>query len=699
MSRPASTSDTSVQADLAYLLASDVGGTFTDLVLLDARSGAVSVEKVATTARDPAAAMLAGVDALAETTGHALGAVGRVVHATTLVANTLVERTGARTALLVTEGFRDLLRLRRHTRVGTFDLYADPPAPLVPRQLSFGVRERLLASGKVHIPLDEAGVAAIADRLVACNVEAVAVVLLHSYLDPVHEQRVGQILAERAPHIRVALSSQLLRRHMEYERANTTVASAYCAGPLGQYLDRLTDGLRGRGIDAPVAVMSSSGGFVSAQTAVAAPVQLVESGPSAGATYVAELARRLELDSTLAFDMGGTTAKACLINGGRLPVCTEVEAARTASYRPGSGIPLQVSAVNLIEVGSGGGSVAFVDTVGLLRVGPRSAGAVPGPACYLRGGREATVTDADVVLGHLTAEGFLGGRMPLGEQEARVALRELLPTGDETQAARLVQEVVVENMAGALLRHIIERGGDPQRLTMVAFGGAGPVHAYPLAKRLGIPRLIVPPLAGVLSALGLLTAQPHFQASRTWTTELSALSPGELVEPIIELRGEVAAALHTVDPEADPQYRMSVECSYAGQSTTLPIALDDPATADGAGLSQAFDAAYLATYGHVHTNVAIEAAAVSVAGWLDVPVAELPRDARPPIAMPSTRPAWSHATGRFEQFGVRWRTALSPGDGLAGPVIIAENESTTVIDIGGTAHVDELGNIVVEVSA
>lgn len=683
--------------EVPYLLASDVGGTFTDLVLLDGRSGQVRVEKVPTTPHDPAEAVLAGTDALTRAAPGTVDAIGRVIHATTLIANTLVERTGARTALLVTEGFRDLLRLRRHTRVGTFDLYADPPEPLVPRQLTFPVPERLLADGKVHVPLDEAAVATIADRLVELDVEAVAVVLLHSYLDPTHEERVDRIIAERAPGIRVTLSSRLLRRHMEYERANTTVASAYCAGRLGRYLERLSDGLHDRRIDAPIAVMSSSGGFLSAKTAVAAPVRLVESGPSAGATYTAELARRLDLGPLLAFDMGGTTAKACLITGGRLPMSTQVEAARADSYRPGSGIPLQVAAVNLIEVGSGGGSVAFVDTVGLLRVGPRSAAAVPGPACYLRGGTEPTVTDADVVLGHLTADGFLGGRMRLGEDEARVALRDLRPDGDEVEAARLVQEVVVENMAGALLRHIIERGGDPRHLTMVAFGGAGPVHAYALARRLGMRQVIVPPLAGVLSAVGLLTAQPSFQASRTIKADLSALSAGELFGPLDDLRAEVAAALQTADASAEPHYRMSADCSYAGQSTTLSILLDDPDATDGHLLRTAFEAAYRTTYGHVHTGVAIELAALTVEGTLDIAHPELPRDNRSPVTVPDSRPAWSHVTGRFEQFTVRWRTSLQPGETIDGPVIIAETESATIVDVDGSVRVDDLGNLLVEV--
>jgi len=683
-----------------HLLGSDVGGTFTDLVFLNAVDGSVRVEKVRTTPDDPAQAVLSGVDAFRRTDADSIPRVRRVVHATTLVANTLVERSGARTALLVTEGFRDILRLRRHTRVGTFDLYSDPPPPLVQRRLTFPVTERMLASGKVLVPLDDAQVRTIADRLVAAGVEAVAVVFLHSYLNPEHEERVGRILAERVHGVPVALSSRLLRRHMEYERANTTVASAYCAQRLGRYLTELSDGLHDREIRAPLSVMSSAGGFLSAASAREAPVQLVESGPSAGATYVAKLARRLDRADVLAFDMGGTTAKACLIRGGLLPMTTEIEAARAESYRIGSGIPLQIWAVNLIEVGAGGGSIATIDSVGLVRVGPRSAGAHPGPACYLRGGSAATVTDADLVLGHLAPDRFLGGHMRLGLPEARGALAALASDGtDEVEMARVVQEVVTENMSAAVLRHVIERGGDPERLTLVAFGGAGPVHAYALAKRLGVKEILVPPLAGVLSAVGLLTAQPSFRSSRTVKVDLHDIGAGRLAVPVAKLRDEIGAVLRTIDATAVPEYVVHADCAYAGQSAVLSVPVADPDTADGASIAADFAVAYRSTYGYSHDDVAVEVVTVTAEGRLRVAQPELPRDARDGARPDGTRRAWSHHRGRFEEYSVRWRTSLRPGVEAHGPVIIEETESTTVVDVDGSACLDGIGNIRVMVGA
>lgn len=685
---------------LLYLLASDVGGTFTDLVLLDGTDGAVRVEKVATTSSRPADAVLLGVDRF-ERAGEALARVGRVVHATTLVANTLVERSGARTALIVTEGFRDLLHVRRHTRVGTFDLYSDPPPALVPRRLTYPLRERMLADGKVFVPLDEGSLRAVADRLVIDGVEAVAVVLLHSYVNPEHEERVGQLLARWAPGIRVALSSRLVRRHMEYERASTTVASAYCAGRLGEYLDDLSAGLRARRITAPLMVMSSTGGFLSVDSAVRAPVQLVESGPSAGATYAAELARRLSLPTVLAFDMGGTTAKACLIENGQLPMVGGVEAARTESFRAGSGLPLQVSAVNLIEIGAGGGSIGYIDDVGLLRVGPVSAGAQPGPACYRRGGIAPTVTDADLVLGHLAAASFLGGTMPLGEEEARRAMASLLgataAAGDEYEVAQLVQEVVADNVAAAMRRHVIERGGDPESLTLIAFGGAGPVHAYAVAQRLGVTRILIPPLAGVLSAVGLLTARPRYRGSRTVKHALDDVRKKELSSTVAELRQEVASVLGTVDPSAVPRFRVTADCAYIGQSSTLPVVIDEAGDADGSSIGEGFAAAYEETYGHCHAGVPVELATLTVEGWLELPMPQLPRDQRSRIGGTTSRRAWSATTGRFEDFTVRWRGDLLPGEVIPGPVVIEETESTVVVDVGGSAEVEGLGNLLVHV--
>ena len=687
------------QVEQGRLLASDVGGTFTDLVLLDEASGHVRVEKVPTTPHDPSQGVVRGVDQLSMTLDGDPLNVRHAVHATTLVANTIVERAGAVTALLVTEGFRDLLRLRRHTRAGTFDLYLDPPAPLVSREHVYSVPERILATGKVWRELDEEAVRDVARRMKADGIEAAAIVLLHSYVNPSHEERVAELLSEALPEVKLTLSSDLVRRSMEYERASTTVASAYCTTKVGDYFQRLETSLSDRGVRGALSVMTSSGGVTSVASAVRAPVRLVESGPSAGATYVARLGHELEIDDLLAFDMGGTTAKGCLIRGGVLPLADGLEVARSDSYRPGSGFPIQVPTVNLIEIGSGGGSIASIDAVGLLRVGPQSAGAVPGPACYQRGGESATVTDADLVLGRLSADNFVGGEMPLSISNAEHALAALRPGNSVVENARLVQDVVTENMAAAILRHVIERGGDPSQLTMVAFGGAGPVHAHAVARRMGVKRVLVPPMAGVLSAVGLLVANPSFQITRTVQVPVSELHGGDLESVFSELKQEVTDVLSTIQQHVSPRFKFLLNCAYHSQSSTLPIEILESTSTDGAEVFAAFESAHKSAYGYAHVGVPVEVSSIMVEGSLSGGLSSLPMDPRPGRAdvEPRYREAWSRVTGGMVSHSVHWRRSLPAEQWMEGPAIVEERESTTVVDVGSRFRIDRLGNIEIEI--
>ena len=488
---------------------------------------------------------------------------------------------------------------------------------------------------------------------------------------------------------------------MEYERATTTVVSAYVAGRLREYLRTLEASATTIGITAPLLVMTSSGGVSSVPAVVDAPVRLVESGPAAGATFAAGLARRLRLPSVLSFDMGGTTAKGCFIRDGLLPLSDQIEVARAESFRPGSGFPLRVPTVDLIEVGAGGGSIAARDSVGLIRVGPRSAGAVPGPACYGRGGIEPTVTDADLVLGHLGAESFLGGSMVLSHNLAVEALErcEGVVAGGALQLGRVVDDVITENMASAIMQHLIERGGEPAGTTLVAFGGAGPVHADALARRLGIPRFLVPPLPGVMSAVGLLSARPSFQVTRTVKTPIDRLAPDDLAGPVSEMQAEVRSVLATVDPTAPLRFRTFANCAYVGQSSSLAVRIAEDGRVRSDELATEFAAAYRRAYGVSYDDFPVEVSSLLVSGELphELVVDEPIRRGEAPGSS-GRRPAWSVSRGEMTDFAVSQRRALVPGDTRDGPLIIEERESTTVVDVGGVVTVDEHRNLVVSVA-
>lgn len=688
-----------------YRLGADIGGTFTDLVLVDEGTGAVSVGKILTTPKDPAQGIEAGVVRLLEETGVHLRAVNTLIHGTTLATNALVERKGARTALLTTSGFRDALEIGREGRYDMYDLFIAPPAPLVPRRLRREVDERLLADGSVARPLDEAGAREVIRNLLAEGVEAVAVCLLHAYRNPVHERRLAELLAEVAPRLAVSCSWEVVPEIREYERASTTVANVYVMPLMARYLEELERKFAALGLGGRFFVMLSSGGIALPETARRAPIRLVESGPAAGALAAALMARLADEPHLLSFDMGGTTAKVCLIDSGEPLVAREFEVARADRFKKGSGLPIRVPVIEMIEIGAGGGSIARVDRLGLLKVGPESAGADPGPACYALGGDEPTVTDADLLLGYLDPDFFLGGRMRLDLEAARRAIATLIaePLGlDLTAAAWGIHRVVNENMAAAARIHGIERGKDLRAYPLFAFGGAGPVHACQVGKILKVPRVLIPFGAGAISAYGLLTAPLAFDFVRTLPQRLdqAAWSPvnGLYAEMEAEGRAILAAAGITGDLV---RLKRSAEMRYVGQGheveVPLPLARLGPEHLEA--LTRSFEATYQALYGRTAPGVAVE-----VLNWRLV-VSGPPPEIRPPgagtprrvaSALKGRRPAYFPEAQGFVDTPVYDRYALGPGAAFEGPAIVEERESTAIVSPRARVKVDERFTLHVE---
>jgi N-methylhydantoinase A len=646
----------------------DIGGTFTDLVLL-VGGRVAAVGKALTTPADPSIAVAEGVASLlAEVDPRQ---VGEVVHGTTLVANALIERRGARTCLVTTRGVRDALAIRREHRYDLYDLFLELPEPLVPRRLRWEVGERVLADGTVDRRLDEAEVRRLARRARRERVETLAVCFLHSYRHPDHERRAAAILAEELPDAPVSASCDVVPELGEYVRASTTVANAYVRPLMDRYLATLERRLGDAGLRCPLHLMLSTGGLATVDTGRRFPIRLAESGPAAGALTAAFSGMAAGERDVLGFDMGGTTAKAALIEAGEPLLAREHEVARVYRFAPESGLPLRVPVIDLIEIGAGGGSIARIDQFGLPKVGPESAGAEPGPACYGRGGERPTVTDADLLLGYLDPRFFLGGEMPLDVDAAHSAVGGLAARLglDLAETAAGVHQVVNENMAGAARMHAIERGRDLRRFALVATGGAGPVHAWGVARRLGIRRLVLPPSAGVASAFGMLTAPPAFDFARSLPAALGEVRWTDVREAIATMRAEgVTVALGP-----------ALHRQPAGQ------------------VRDAFEAAYVRLYGRRPPGVEPEVLTwrVRVSGPRPVLAGRLDGTAPGP-ARKGSRPVWSEERRAFLDADVWDRYRLAPGARVSGPAVVEERESSAVIGIGGSGVIDAHGNLVVE---
>ena len=682
----------------------DIGGTFTDLILYDERTGSLSIGKTLTTPEDPALAVETGMRETLAEAGESPEAVGNVIHGTTLVTNALIERKGARTALIATRGFRDAIEIRHEGRYDLYDLFLEMPPPLAPRRLRFEVDERMLADGTVHEPLDPSALPAIIETMRAQGVEAVGVSLLHSYRNPAHERALGDALAALAPELVVSLSAEVVPEIREYERTSTTLANVYVRPLVQTYLRRLEERLRALGMrDASLYIMLSSGGTATVETAQRFPIRLIESGPAAGALAAAQYGALTDRPNLLSFDMGGTTAKACIIEHGEPLVSADFEVARVYRFKRGSGLPVRVPVIEMIEIGAGGGSIARADSLGLLKVGPDSAGAQPGPACYGRGGTAPTVTDADLMLGYLDPSFFLGGKMRLDTDAAERAIALL---GERLglsaiDAAWGIHQVVNENMAGAARIHAVERGKDPRAYPLFAFGGAGPVHAYRVAKILDVPELVVPLGAGVTSALGFLVAPLAFDYVRSFFSPLYDLDFDHVNTLLREMADDGSATLAAagVAPE-QITYRRTAEMRYRNQGHEVPVPLPDGdlRAAMLPALEAAFEDVYRNLYGRIAEGVPLE-----VLNWRVVAsgprpeinlAAETVGASDAARAIKGERAIYLPEQDGFAPVPVYDRYALTPGTAFTGPAVIEERESTTIIG-GGTVAVDTYRNLIV----
>ena len=679
----------------------DVGGTFTDFVLLDDATGRASTHKCLTTPGDPSDAIEQGLRALAVQVPDSIGKLVEVIHGTTLVINAIIERKGAKTGLIATRGFRDVLELGREIRYAAYDAFAQMPEPLVPRERRLEVNERLRADGSVLEALDEAQARVTVRELKALGVDSVAVCLLNSFENPAHELALKRILAEEFPAASVSISYEVLPRIREYERTSTTVTNAYVKPLTERYLLRLRERLAAMGVGGRLFIMLSSGGVTSAETAAEFPVRIIESGPTAAVIAGEYYSRLFKCPEMFCFDMGGTTAKSCLIQGGVANVVSTFEVGRVQRFQKGSGLTIQVPVVDLMEIGAGGGSIARASRLGTLQVGPESSGAEPGPICYGRGGTEPTVTDADLLLGYLDAEYFLGGTMKLDLEAARRGIEERVakPLGVTTlEAIWGIHDLINETMAAAAKTHIAERGGNPQLVTVAAFGGAGPVHAFGLARKLGAPRLVVPPNAGVGSALGFFTAPRAFDLVRSHKVPFDSADLARLETLFRELEAEGERTLRKAGATEPVSFARSVEARFIGQGseTSLAVPSGDFARVDRAELRRKFDEVYAQLYGRTYPESPVEFVNFCVRASLPVQLLALPKLApqgsrKPAEAIKGERPAWSGLSRSFIPFPVYDRYKLFAGAEFRGPAIVEERESTVVVGEHAAARVDEYG--------
>jgi 5-oxoprolinase (ATP-hydrolysing)/N-methylhydantoinase A len=689
--------DSDVLAARPHRLAFDVGGTFTDIVLVD-DDGALTIEKVLTTPHNPETGAQLGSEQALERVSACVADVALGVHGTTLVTNAIIERRGARTGMVTTRGFEDAIEIGLGERYDMYDLFLPFPVPLVERRLRLGVPGRIGPDGSELAPLGEDAVLSALDALDAEGVEAVAICFLHAHANPAHERRAGELAAEHFPRLAVSLSSEIAGQLGEYERFATTVANAYVQPRVDRYIAQIDSWLtHGR-----LLLMGSNGGTLSVEAARRQPITMIESGPAAGALAAAAYARRLARRHVISFDMGGTTAKVCLIDDAEPLMSPDFEAARAERFKPGSGIPLRIPVINLIEIGAGGGSIARRNELGLLKVGPKSAGADPGPAGYGRGGSEPTVTDANILLGYISPASFLGGSMTLDVDAAAAAVGRLADQLglDTIRAAWGIHDVVNESMAGAMRRHVAERNRDPRNYTLFAFGGAGPVHAVAVARKVGLPEVIVPLGAGVTSALGLLTAPMAVDLVQSSPTLLAGADWGAVVRvlDVLEQRGRVAISVDHEGPET-VTVEQSVDMRYVGQAHEITVRLPVPPGDPGieAALRRAFDDAYRGLYSVLNDSFGIE-----ILNWrvrVSGPSTDLwfaPAD-DPAAVERTSRPVWDPSSHAFVEAPVHRQGALEVGSWFAGPMLVEQRETTAVVGATDTACFDESGNLVIRV--
>ena len=683
-------------------LAVDIGGTFTDIVL-DA-DGQRTIAKVLTTPSAPEEGVIEGVESALRQAGLAASCLSLVLHGTTLATNAIIERKGAATAFVTTEGFRDVLEIGYESRFDQYDIMIEKPAPLVPRKLRLPVSERTDLAGRVLKPLDEVMVEALVPELQSGGIESVAIGYMHAYANPDHENRTRDLLAARLPNLSYSISAEVCPEIREYERFTTTVANAYVRPLMARYLARLRDRLAVMGVDCPVLLMTSGGGLTTLENAMQFPIRLVESGPAGGAILATKIAKEMQMDKVISFDMGGTTAKICLIGGYRPQTAREFEVDRAARFIKGSGMPLRIPVIEMVEIGAGGGSIARLDALNRITVGPDSAGADPGPAAYGRGGENPTITDADVALGKIDPGSFAGGKVALyPEKSERAIMADVgTPLGvtDVLTAAYGITEMVDETMSNAARVHAVEQGKAANQHSLIAFGGAAPLHAGRLAEKLGIDRIVVPTDAGVGSAVGFLEAPIAYEVVRSRNMRLAAFDPGTINELIDGMRVEAEAVIRAAAPSGDLIERRVAFMRYVGQgheiTVELPVGdfIDDHRDVVQQAFDREYERHFRRTLPNAETEILTWSLSLSAQTPDPEPVAEgIERSAAVPIGK---RSVFGAKAAVMREVSMYRRNDLALGSGLDGPGLIVEDQTSTYVPQGFSARIAANGYIVLE---
>ena len=682
-------------------VAVDIGGTFTDAVLASENGDVLASAKTLTTHSDPVDGAIEGVSRMMADNGHSFDEVTGFIHGTTLAANALIEKRGARVASITTEGFRDILEIGYERRYSQYDISLEKPQRLVPRERSFTIRERMSVEGKVLIELDDSGIDPLLRNLDECSAEAVAICFLHSYVNPAHERRIGDVLNKRRPGLAITISSEVSPEAREYDRLSTTVANAYILPLMQSYLHRIGDRFASEGLRCPVLMMTAGGGMCSIATASRFPIRLVESGPAGGAVLATKVAADMNLGEVLSFDMGGTTAKLCLIDNAQPQTSRQFEIARAERFIKGSGMPVRIPAIEMIEIGAGGGSIAEVDRLGRLRVGPRSAGSEPGPAAFCRGGTEPTVTDGDIVLGFIEPSTFGDGMIAINTDESKRAVDRSIASKLETDtetAADGVCRIADESMSSAGRMHAAESGKDLGRRTMIAFGGNGPLHAGRVARNAGIRRIVVPPNPSVGSAVGFLHAPVKFEIVRSRYSLLDELETEAINSLFKEMIREARDFVRQGARRLPIETRRSAFMRYSGQGHEIEIEVPDRPLDenDKQPLTKAFESEYRAQFSRPVPGMKIEilnwAVTVSSHRTISPPARMEPRFAK--FTPARSKKIFCDIDGAWKDSALIERADLTPGDCIDGPALITEPQTTTLVSEDFAAHVDALGNLV-----
>jgi len=687
-------------SDRFYRLGCDIGGTFTDFVLLNDQTGEIQINKCLTTPKDPSDAVEEGIREMEGKSPGFVVKLDEVIHGTTLVINSIIERKGAKTGLITTKGFRDVLELGREIRYAPYDIFSEYPKPLIPRALRLEVDERIRNDGRILRPLDPQEAIKAVHHLIDRGIESIAVCLINSFENPAHELMIKDIIQKEAPGMSVSISYEVLPQIREYERTSTTATNAYVKPLTGRYLSRLSTRLESIGFTGRLFIMLASGGITSVDTATEFPVRVIESGPTAAVIAGQYYGKLFNIPEMFCFDMGGTTAKSCLIQGGVAGVVPTFEVGRVQRFMKGSGLTIQVPVVDLMEIGAGGGSIAKVSKMGTLKVGPESSGADPGPICYGRGGTEPAVTDADLLLGFLDENYFLGGEMKLDKEAARKGIEEKIakPLGVSLiKAVWGIHDLINETMAGAAKTHMAEKGGNPKLVTVAAFGGAGPVHAYGLAKKLMSPRLLVPPIPGVGSALGFFTAPRAFDMVRSHKIGLEEADFSEIEKMFKEMEAQAAKTLIKTGTPENIRFDRSLDMRFVGQGseTNVPIPPRDFTKTKKKEVRSLFDEIYENLYGRTYLDSPVEFVNYRVRASLPERPLRLPKIQKKVAslndAIKGKRMAYSPIARDFIPYTIYDRYKLFAGAKFHGPAIIEERESTVITGEDASISVDDFG--------